>query len=306
MTRPLPHQLALPVHGRFPERNPAASLGQRWRHGRHSWARRSEPGGFRAELYSVRPIDEASAKDYVLRHHYAKSYPAAVHRLGLYFEADPASPVLVGVAVFAVPMNPATLTNVLPELEPGRSSLELSRFVLEGGVLADGAPGGRAPANSESWFLKRALRHVRKHGVRAVVAFSDPVPRRLGDQLLWPGHYGTIYQASNAVFTGRGTKRLLTVLPDGTALADRTASKIIHQEPGHAYAERRLIALGACPRIGGAGNARAWLTEALEEIGALRLRHPGNFRFVLPATPADRRTLHIRALSLPYPKAALD
>jgi hypothetical protein len=47
-----------------------------------------------------------------------------------------------------------------------------------------------------------------QQGVRGVVSFSDPVPRRTaaGD-LVFPGHIGTIYQASNAGYLGRTTPR---------------------------------------------------------------------------------------------------
>jgi hypothetical protein len=61
---------------------------------------------------------------------------------------------------------------------------------------------------------------------------------------LFPGHVGTIYRASNAVLTGRPTPRYVTVLRDGTSVSDR-AQKVRAQEVGHAYVERRLLALGA-------------------------------------------------------------
>ena len=48
-------------------------------------------------------------------------------------------------------------------------------------------------------------------GMRSVVSFADPVPRRVGGRVLFPGHVGIIYQAANAVFTGRSTARRLTL-----------------------------------------------------------------------------------------------
>ncbi len=49
--------------------------------------------------------------------HYSRSYPAAVHRYGL-FDLAAATPVLAGVAVLSVPASKTVLTSVFPHLEP--------------------------------------------------------------------------------------------------------------------------------------------------------------------------------------------
>lgn len=73
------------------------------------------------------------------------------------------------------------------------------------------------PGNSESWFLARCFRALLSHGVRGVVSFADPVPRRTASgALIMPGHMGTIYAATNAVYAGRATARTVKLLPDGT------------------------------------------------------------------------------------------
>jgi hypothetical protein len=97
------------------------------------------------------------------------------------------------------------------------------------------------------------------------------------------------------------------VLPDGTTLGDRALNKVRNQERGHAYVERRLIALGArAPRAGEA--PAAWLIEALGEVGATRLRHSGCYRYLLGTSKWYRRELRHRIagdqlLTPPYPKA---
>jgi hypothetical protein len=222
MTRvPAPQQL--PEHGPLAEINPASEVGQRWWHGQHCWVRRRD-GGFDRDQYEVHPISDPLAKSYVQRMHYSGSYVAASRRYGMFIHtAD--EPELVGVAVFAIPAQPRVLTNVFPELAPYTESLELARFVLEGQPLPPAgrrpAPAQRAPGNSESWFLGECLRYLAGDGVAGVVSFADPVPRIVAGRILFPGHVGTIYQASNAVLTGRSTPRYLTVLPDGTGLSDR-------------------------------------------------------------------------------------
>jgi hypothetical protein len=103
--------------------------------------------------------------------------------------------------------------------------LELNRFVL----------GEPVPANGESWFLARCWHLAARQGVCGAVSFSDPVPRRTatGD-LVFPGHIGTIHQASNAEYLGRTTPRRVLLLPDGRVLSERALSEVRGEERGHA------------------------------------------------------------------------
>lgn len=190
---------------------------------------------------------------------------------------------LCGVAAFGVPVSTAVLTKPLPELRPYTEALVCSRFVLL----------DECPANSESWFLANCLRRLLARGVRGVVSFADPVPRRTASGVLvMPGHVGTIYAATNAVYASRATARTVKLLPDGTVFHDRTAQKIRRQEQGHQYAEAQLIALGApVPRAG--CNRAVWLREVLIAVGARNVRHRGAHRFCgrLPLVAAWPMTL---------------
>lgn len=115
------------------------------------------------------------------------------------------------------------------ELSAGAAleAVELGRF-----VLLDSVPG-----NGETWFLGRCFEQLRTHGLFGVVSFSDPTPRTSssGDRV-FPGHVGTIYQAHNAAYLGRGTARTLRLLPDGSVFSARTAQKIRSQERGWQHA----------------------------------------------------------------------
>jgi hypothetical protein len=290
----------LPEHGHLAEVNPSSTVEQRWCDGWHSWVRRSE-GGFNPDLYEVHPIAEAVAKSYVERMHYSATYVAASRRYGMFIRtAD--GPDLVGVAVFAIPAQARVLTNVFPDLVPYKESLELARFVLEGQPWqptdTQPPPRQRAPGNSETWFLGECLRYLAGDGVAGVVSFADPVPRILHGRTLFPGHIGTIYQASNAVLTGRSAARYLTVLPDGTSLSDRAIQKVRAHDVGHSYVERRLIALGARPLRAGMNPAR-WLLDALDDVHAVRLRHGGCLRYAMLTSRAARRHVRVR-LPSPY------
>ena len=147
------------------------------------------------------------ARAFVVAHHYSASYPAARERIGLY-----RSGALVGVAVFSHPAQDKVL-GCLPC--PKTEAVELGRLVLLDDV----------PANGESWFIARAFAELRQRGYAGVVSFADPVPRSaVGGAVVFPGHLGIIYRASNAVYTGLATARTLRLLPDGRVFSERTRS----------------------------------------------------------------------------------
>jgi hypothetical protein len=260
---------------------------QRWRDGAHSW-RHIHEGGFDARRYSVEPIDEATARAWVCQHHYSSAYPAASQRYGL----SDRDGQLVGAIVLGIPMSERVLTNVFPDLEPLVEALELARM-----VLADEVPG-----NAESWFLARAFKAAAERGLRGVVAFADPVPRHVAGRVLFAGHTGHVYTAANAAYLGRATARTLTVLPDGAVLSARSAQKVRAGERGHAHVERQLVQLGATPRRPHADRA-AWLTDALNELGATRIRHRGNHRYAfrLGRTARQRARVRLGMSSMPRP-----
>ncbi|MFD8565192.1 hypothetical protein ACFV1N_48690, partial [Streptosporangium canum] len=250
------------------ELDPASPWCQRWTESKTpSWRHRSE-GGFDADRYGVAALSEASAKQFILTHHYSGSYPAARLRYGMW-DLTASKPEIVGVAVLSVPTSRATLTNAFPDLDPYVQSLELGRFVLTESV----------PANGESWFLSQAFRLAAAEGIRGIVSFADPRPRlTLGGDIVFPGHLGIIYMASNCLYAGRTTPRTLTMLPDATVLSERSMAKVRNQERGHGYVERQLIQYGAAPRHPDHDPAD-WLNQQLPAIGARRIRHDGKHRF---------------------------
>jgi hypothetical protein len=266
---------------------PASDWCQRWNDRQHSWRHVAE-GGFDQRRYEVAAIDEVTAKRYVVANHYSGTYPSALSRYGL-FESDR----LVGVLVLSAPSQAKVLTNVYPDLEPYYESKELGRLVLEDEV----------PGNGETFFIAQAFRLDADRGLRGVVSFADPVPRRVGGDMLFPGHIGTIYQAGNAEFLGRATARLLTLLPDGTTLNARARQKVVAGERGRQYTIDRLVEWGASSPARSTDMSR-WLTSALAGVGATRLRHGGNFRygFRVGRTKAEKRRVRIAIPAGPYPK----
>lgn len=229
--------------------------------------------------YEIIEISDALAKGFVLNHHYSSAYPAARRRFGLFRGSN-----LVGVAVFSHPCNERTITNVFG-CEKAIDGLELGRFVLLDSV----------PANGESWFLARC-REILKPDYVGVVSFSDDMPRTAeGGEVIFPGHIGTIYQASNAAFLGRGTARTLRLLPDGKVISDRTIQKIRKGERGWQYGVEILRVFGAdaCPSDD--LRRRVWLTYWLGQL-TRNLQHHGNLKY------AWSFSKKVKLLSLPYPK----
>lgn len=258
------------------------NLNQRWNLGRASYCGRGQT--IRPQEYDVAEIyDDSTPRAFVCQHHYSGTYPAARHRVGLYRRGD-----LVGVAVFSHPCSNLVLTNVFAT--PATSAVELGRF-----VLLDAVPG-----NGETWFLARAFEVLRSHGLFGVVSFSDPLQRRTArGSIVHAGHVGTIYQAHNAVYLGRGTARTLNLLPDGRVLSDRAAQKIRAGERGWRYAAAQLESFGASTAPDDPCSRRAWLATSLRAI-CTQIRHRGNHKYAWPLTKDAQRQL---PTSLPYPKS---
>lgn len=291
---------------------------QRWRDRRHSWRHVAE-GGFTASAFDVVALPRADdAEAFVLAHHYAASYPAARQAFALVTTDDRLAcgqvldgRHLVGAAVLSVPMQQRVLTSVFPTLAPYDQTLELGRLVLTDPV----------PANAETWFLRRVFRLAHQRGIRGVVSFSDPLPRRRivvdvdevdehgrpleRQELVMPGHVGIVYQALNAHACGRSTPRTVKYLPrHGQVLSERTLQKLRAGERGADGAERHLVALGATPRRAGV-PVKAWLPGALAELHVTPVRHPGCYRYAWQLGGRVERRAHPIALPrTPYPKPA--
>jgi hypothetical protein len=267
-----------------------SALEQRWRDRRDSFRQRGDrfdPSAFRVEVIS----GDRTARAFVEQHHYSGSYPAARCRVGLYREqAGWFRPELVGVAVFSVPM----AQSVIPKWAGVQAAegVELGRFVLLDEV----------GFNGESWFLARALRalHAEIPTVRAVVSFSDPLPRQTSAGIVvTPGHVGTIYQALNASYRGRTEGRSHYMTAEGRFLSPRAISKIRGGEAGWEYATRDLTASGAPPRLPGEEPA-AWLARVLPLFS--RVAHPGNHAYTW--TIGARGRIGAPPSVLPYPRRA--
>lgn len=125
------------------------------------------------EGWEVHEISRAQARPLIVENHYLHSMPGVVPcAVGLFVDG-----VLGGVCVWAIPPRET-------EARYGGRTWELARLWLL----------DELPRNSESWFISRAVKHVRKAhpGVEYAVSYADPSA----------GHRGTIYYASNWRYEG--------------------------------------------------------------------------------------------------------
>lgn len=241
---------------------------------------------FEPRRYEVASIpDDKTARAFVVEHHYAKSYPAARERFGLYEGGE-----LVGVAVFSHPTNDKVLERLPCERLEG---VELGRLVLL----------DRVPFNAETWTIARCFELLKRAGYRGVVSFSDPCPRYCDAQTepVFPGHAGQIYRASNAVYMGRATARTLRLFRrDGHVFSPRTMQKIRKAERGWESAVAMLQSYGAAPLDLAADEEtrRAWLTRWTARL-THTMKHSGNLTYTFGL---DARTKRMLPASLPYPK----
>lgn len=249
---------------------------QRWRNGKSRFIPIREP--FNPREFEVAEIREAAAKEMILTHHYLKSFPASRRRFGLFLHAK-----LVGVAVFSQPTNNLTITNVF-NCQPA-DGLELGRFLLLDEI----------GFNAESWFLARCREVLRREYV-GVVMFSDDQCRldERGEKV-FAGHLGKIYASTGSTFLGRGTPRVLRLLPDGTTFNDRTISKIRKNESGCQYAAGILERFGAAPLPEDPSERPAWLTLWLNRL-TRPLKHTGCLKYAWSFSKS------VQLVGLPYPK----
>lgn len=271
--------------------NPASSNCQRWTDRLHSWRHTSE-GGFNALAFDVAEIPQAAMIAFCEQHHYAGKPGGILGQYGLFHHAR-----LVGVAALTNAGFKSVLRCAFPDLEPYDESRELGRLVLLDEV----------PANAESWFLAEAFRRQAALGVRGIVSFSDPEPRydELG-RLTMPGHVGTIYQASNASYTGRITPRTVW-FHEGRLVNEQLLGKARNPgKEGHAYAVEQLLAWGATPRKR-RQDPKEWVKQALVQTGCTSTRHHGNHRYQFAlGDRRQRRALHIGGTPAAYPKKSSD
>lgn len=220
---------------------------------------------FNPRLHEVSSISEKAAKDFIVSRHYSGSLPATRRRFGLFRRGR-----LVGVAIFSVSMNNRTLINAFGG-KPNES-LEYGRLCISDEI----------EFNAESWFSSQCFAALKKEGFRGVVTFADDLPRTtINGEPVHAGHLGVVYMSLNFIYTGRGERTKIYLLPDGKVFSKRALSKIRNGEQGHDYASNILVSYGASLPPVEAEARRAWLENWLPKL-TRKTVHLGNHRYLYP------------------------
>ena len=150
------------------------------------------------EVIQVMPVRFLVAKSLLVRYHYLHSMPGGTQlAFGVLVERR-----LVGALTLGV--GPANGHRLVEAARP-EDCLTLSRLWLS----------DELPRNSESRVLGQVLRSLRRHtAIKFLIIYADPSQ----------GHVGTIYQATNWLYTGESEAMPLYDLGDGVARHSRSVS----------------------------------------------------------------------------------
>jgi hypothetical protein len=181
-------------------------------------------GGLDATVMSLNivPISQIDAKEILIPNHYLHSFPGGTKlSFGIYLDAR-----LRGALTFGV--GPYLGYKLVKDASPD-DVVTLTRLWLSDGL----------PKNSESHIIGIVLRSLRKDtSLKFVLAYSDPAA----------GHLGTIYQATNWLYTGLSSATPLYDIGDGIIHHSRS---LAHQLGSHSirYLTYRGIVVKTVPQM---------------------------------------------------------
>lgn len=142
----------------------------------------------------VGEADKRECMDMVVKHHYSHRKVGIKFCFGLF-----SSGVLVGCCIFSVPAS-YTLCNGVCGVEYRKNVIELSRLVVIAG-----------DRNAASFLIGGAFRLLKSKGNWVIVSYAD-----CNDHV---GHVGYVYQATNWIYTGKGTAEPIWTTKEGEVVS---------------------------------------------------------------------------------------
>lgn len=161
------------------------------------------------EAYSIKRISYREAMRIVVANHYLHRKCASSHSFGLFLDGD-----IKGVICYGTPSS-APLRNTLCGPENALNVAELMRLWVCDSV----------PRNGESYLIGNTLRHC---GKEVVVSYAEVAM----------GHVGTVYQATNWIYTGLSARRRQFKIEGVTTHCQRLADMHTAQELREIYGDR--------------------------------------------------------------------
>ncbi len=129
--------------------------------------------------WSVKPIDNATAQQVVVTHHYLHRKAPCSQAFGLFDDAGE----LRGVVMYGTPSSSSLRAGIAGK-DQASNVVELTRLWIDDST----------PKNSESYLIGNSIKHCAKE---IVVSFADTSQN----------HLGIVYQATNWIYTGLSAKR---------------------------------------------------------------------------------------------------
>jgi len=155
----------------------------------------------------ITKITCADAYTLVIKQHYLHRRGPCSFAFGLFHGTS-----LLGVITYGTPSSAPLRRGICGEEEAG-NVIELTRLWIS----------DDAPKNSESYLIGNTLGQVDKE---IIVSYADPEQ----------GHVGTVYQATNWIYTGLSAKRtdwaIKGITKHGQTLADKYTAKEIREKYG--------------------------------------------------------------------------
>ncbi len=161
-------------------------------------------------LYKVFPIPNKLAQEIVVKHHYLHRKAPCSFAFGLFLGEQ-----LFGVILYGTPSS-APLRRGIAGLKNAGNVIELTRLWVHDSV----------PKNGESYLIGHTLKKINKE---IVVSFADTSQ----------GHLGTVYQATNWLYTGLSAKRtnwtIRGINKHCQTIADKYTSKELREKFGEEF-----------------------------------------------------------------------
>jgi len=154
--------------------------------------------------YKIKAISAKKATLYMRINHYTHTcVPIQVASYGLYEEQS-----LIGAIVFALPVSESVRISVFGEEYKNRVTELVRLHLLD-----------LTPTNTESWFVSRCLKLLKKDHPElwAVISFSDTTMN----------HFGTVYQSCNFYKVGTSEERVSYVDNEGRLRHKRQGAKTL-------------------------------------------------------------------------------
>jgi len=162
-------------------------------------------------FFDVRPIYSKEAMEMVIKYHYSHRVVGARHCFGI-FNSD----VLLGCVVYSQPASYTLCKGVCGEFYKN-NVLELSRLVIVGKErnLASKLIGGSLKILKSEYIKSSSVKELQ--GV-VVVSYAD-----CNEHV---GHVGYVYQATNWIYTGKGSAEPIWVHPETNEIVSYTRRHI--------------------------------------------------------------------------------